>query len=302
MMKKAFLMLIVCVSFFFAHAQSNIRLTNYWGNTYYINPASIDDKYLADFSMAARKQWFSFPGSPTTGFAAGTLYNEDLHTQFGLKLVQDQLGYTSTTDIDFSYAYSLDVWKYWKCNMGVGVSYQYLSYDLSKVSFTTPDDPTIYDHLMNNNNFNAELGIELTNSNWRLGASSQNIFSLFYPGISKQYANTNFVYGMYKQNSRNVINLGYGVCGIQYANTYQMEVNLTSYFNLPNYNTFYVGLLYRTWSEMGLLFGIDLSKNLKLAYSYDYNVGGISRSSFGTNELMLTYKINKVWKCRNCWY
>jgi type IX secretion system PorP/SprF family membrane protein len=300
-MKKILVLIILVANIVLAQAQSNIRLTNYWNNTYYINPASIDDKYQADFSMAARKQWFNFPGAPTTFFAAATLYNEDLHAQFGLRATQDNVGYTTTSDIDFTYAYELTVARYWKLNMGVAATYQNMSYDLSQVNFSTPDDDKIFSHLINENNFNAEIGVELTNNHWRIGASSVNLFSLFYK-LNKQYANTNFVYAMYKQNSRNYINLGYGICGIQYANTYQMELNMTSYFNLPGTNAFQVGLLYRTWSEMGLLFGIDLSKNLKLSYSYDYNVGGISRSSLGTNELMITYKLDKIWKCRNCWY
>ena len=300
-MKKILIVIIIATNVVLAHAQSNIRLTNYWNNTYFVNPASIDDKYLADFSMAARKQWFNFPGSPTTFFGAATIYNEDLHTQFGLRLAQDNVGYTTTSDIDFTYAYALTVAKYWKLNLGLAASYQNMSYDLSQVSFSTPDDEKIFGRLVNENNFNAEVGAELTNNQWRIGASSINLFSLFY-SLNKQYANTNFVYAMYKQNSRNYINLGYGICGIQYANTYQMELNLTSYFNLPGTNGFQVGLLYRTWSEMGLMLGIDLSKNMKLFYSYDYNVGGISRSSLGTNELMITYKLDKIWTCRNCWY
>ena len=88
-------------------AQSNIRLNNYWDNTYFINPAAINDIGIAEFNMAARKQWVGFPGSPSTFFATATTYVESLHTQFGMKLVQDKIGYTSSTDVALTYAYSL---------------------------------------------------------------------------------------------------------------------------------------------------------------------------------------------------
>ena len=108
---------------------------------------------------------------------------------------------------------------------------------------------------------------------------------------------------MYHQRSDNFINLGYGVSGIQYGNLYQMEFNFSSYFRIaPGTDALQLGAFYRTWSEMGAIVGIDLSKTIHLSYSYDFNVGGISRSSIGTQELMLTYKLPKEWKCKNCWY
>lgn len=303
-MRKIVLILLCCLAGVLAEAQSNIRLTDYWDNTFYINPAAIDEKNLLDISMAARKQWLGFDGSPTTFFVAGAIFNNDLNTQFGLKAVQDQIGYTSTTNIDLSYAYSMTVYFNWKLNLGLAATYQSFGYDISKVNFPTADDPSIYSRLASQDNFNAQLGAELVNKNWRFGLSGQNIFSLFSTSsISKFYTNTNFLYGMYRDYSHDFMNMGYGACAIQYANTLQMEFNVNSYFKLSNSNNpFQIGFFYRTWSEMGLLFGVNLSKNLKVSYSYDYDVGGISRSSFGTHELMISYSFERVWRCKNCWY
>jgi len=301
-MKKTVCFLILNVLILSMIAQSNIRLNNYWDKTYFVNPASINDLSLAEFNMAIRKQWVGFPGAPATLFATATTYIENLHTQFGLKVVQDKIGYTNTTAVDLTYAYSMLLQSDWQLHLGLAVSYQNLSYDMSSVIFPTADDPTVYDRLLNENNFNSNLGVELTNHLWKFGASSQNIFSLFST-INKQFPNTNFLYAMYRQNSHDYVNLGYGVSGIQYGNVYQMELNLTSYFKItPQSDAFQVGLFYRTWNEMGALFGIDLTKAFHLSYSYDFNVGGISRSSVGTQEIILTYKLPKEWKCKNCWY
>jgi hypothetical protein len=65
---------------------------------------------------------------------------------------------------------------------------------------------------------------------------------------------------------------------------------------------FDVGLFYRTKSEIGLIFGFDLSEAIHLSYSYDYNVSGINRSSIGTNELMITYNLSRRPVCHSCWY
>ena len=301
-MKKTVCILFIQVVIISIMAQSNIRLNNYWDNPYFINPASINDLSLAEFNMAARKQWVGFPGSPSTLFATATTYLENLHTQFGLKLVQDKIGYTNTTTIDLTYAYSMLLQNDWKLHLGLAVSYQNLSYDMSKIVVPTADDQIVYEKLLSEGNFNSNIGVELTNHYWKFGGSSQNIFSLFST-INKQFPNTNFIYAMYRQSSHDYVNLGYGASGVQYGNLYQMEFNLTSYFKItPQKDAFQLGLFYRTWNEMGAIFGIDLTKAFHLSYSYDFNVGGISQSSVGTQEVILTYKLPREWKCKNCWY
>src|ERR1035437_266080 len=301
-MKKTFILILLNLTAIILFAQSNIRLNNDWNKMYIINPASINDQYLAEFNMATRQQWTGFQGSPTTLFASGTLYIDDLYTQFGLKVMQDKIGFTSTTNIDLTYAYAARVNDDWKLNLGLGLSFQMLGYDVSKVISPTPTDPTVLNGLINKNNVNSDIGFELTNKNYKFGLAGQNIFTLFSP-VNKMFPNTNFVYAMYHDSSHDSFNLGYGVCGIQYSNIYQMEFNLTGYFK-PNASTnpFQLGLVYRTWSEVGLLFGFDISHNFRVSYSYDYNFSGISNASFGTHELMLTYRLDKVYKCKNCWY
>ena len=301
-MKKTFILILLNLTAIMLFAQSNIRLNNDWNKMYIINPASINDQYLAEFNMATRQQWTGFQGSPTTLFASGTLYIDDLYTQFGLKVMQDKIGFTSTTNIDLTYAYAARVNDDWKLNLGLGLSFQMLGYDVSKVISPTPTDPTVLNGLINKNNVNSDIGFELTNKNYKFGLAGQNIFTLFSP-VNKMFPNTNFVYAMYHDSSHDSFNLGYGVCGIQYSNIYQMEFNLTGYFK-PNASTnpFQLGLVYRTWSEVGLLFGFDISHNFRVSYSYDYNFSGISNASFGTHELMLTYRLDKVYHCKNCWY
>jgi len=301
-MKKTVCYLVFNLLIISMVAQSNIRLNNYWDKTYFINPASINDVSLVEFNMAARKQWVGFPGSPSTLFATATTYVENLRTQFGLKIMQDKIGYTNTTAVDLTYAYSIALERDWQLHLGLGACYQSLSYDMSSVVFPTADDPVAYEHLLSENNFNANIGAELTSHLWKIGLSSQNLFSLF-SNINKQFINTNIAYAMYRQNTHDYVNLGYGVAGIQYGNIYQMELNLTGYFKItPQSDAFQVGMFYRTWNEMGAILGIDLTKAFHLSYSYDFNVGGISRSSVGTQELILTYKLPKEWKCKNCWY
>jgi len=279
------------------YSQSNIRLNDFVENTYNINPASIKFDYFAEFSIASRKQWMSLPGSPLTFFAYGTAYIESKKTQLGIKLLQDKIGFTSNTDIDISYAYSVKLDRRWRLNLGLAGSYQMTTYDLSKL-FPTVSDPTVSSLLVDENNFNADFGLEFTSKSLRFGASSQNILSLF---DENQFSNTNYIYAMYRQNRDELINLGVGICGINYGDFLQAELNLTSYINLSKDNDLLrLGLFYRTLSEMGVVMGVDLSNLMSITYSYDFSLGGVTKNSIGTHELVLSYKLNKIFKCRNC--
>jgi len=307
-MKKAIFVVIFNLMSLLVVGQSNIRLNNYWGNAHYINPASIYDKYQAVFSMAARKQWVGVTGAPMTFFASGSTYIENLNTQLGLIAIQDKIGYTSVTNLDLTYAYAIKLEHDWQFHFGMGLTYQSLSYDISKVDLSSGYDPQAYQNLLSEDNFNSDLGIEVSNPSFRIGLSSQNIFSVFSTD-RKYQTNTNFLYTRFRQPVSNSLSLGFGVCGIQYSNMYQAEFNLTSYFKVAERtglsetpDLFDVGLFYRTKSEIGLIFGFDLSEAIHLSYSYDYNVSGINRSSIGTNELMITYNLSRRPVCHSCWY
>jgi len=288
-------------------AQSDIRLNNYWVNPQYINPATIYDKYQSVFSMAARNQWFGFPGAPTTYFASGSTYLENLHTQLGMIVVQDQIGYTSSTNVGITYGYAIALQRDWQLHLGVGMNYLSLNYDQSKVNLIDENDPEVYDKLKVESKINADIGVEVTNKMFKIGASSQNIFSLF-SNINELQPNTNFLYGRYREMSNDLINMGYGICGIQYSTMYQAEFNVTGYFKMPdrsglneNPDKFDIGMFYRTGHEAGVIFGFDISDAIHVSYSYDYHFGGISRSSYGTNEIMLTYNLIHEPLCHNCW-
>lgn len=278
---------------FLVIAQSNVRLNNYWDNTYYVNPSSINDQYKAVFSVAARKQWLGFPGAPTTFFATATTYLNKINTQYGLKVYSDQIGYNTITNASLSYAYSINLDKDWQLNLGLSGSFQCLSYDRSQVSTMTNDDPALYENLLQENNYNCDVGAELIGNSWKIGVSGQNLFSLFFEE-NKLQENANYAYAMYHKRTKNPVGVQFGLCAIQNNKVLQMEGNITTYFKLNDEpDALQIGVFYRTRNEMGVIFGCNLNESLHLSYSYDFNVSGISRYSVGTHELMLIYKLNK---------
>jgi len=289
-------------------AQSNIRLSNYWGNMYFLTPAAIYDKYAAVFSVAVKKQWVGIEGSPATLFASGTMFNEASNTQLGFQFVQDKVGYTSVSNLQLSYGFSLQLDYIWQLHLGLGGNYQYMNYDPSLMILENDADAFAYSQLKGKSTFDADFGIEFATKSMKLGAVSQNLFDAF--AIDKRLqSNTNLFYVRYREMNQSPVNIGTGLCAIQIGNIYQLEFNTSAYFKFEQ-KTGYgyepqlldVGLFYRTASEVGLNFGFNISKELHVSYTYDYHFGSIRLGSSGTNEIMLTYHIPTKCRCHNMWY
>lgn len=299
-MKKIFIQILFNVFCLVVLGQSNIRLNNYWENTYYINPASIYSDYNFMLSSAARKQWINFPGSPTTGYFTGTMYSPRWHTQIGIQALHDKIGFTSMNNISLSYTYSFEIAKNQILNLGLAGKVQDIFYDMNEANTETIGDPVILNGLSKKNYFNADIGAEYVAKDFMAGVSLQNFAALFNLDES-MLTNTNFVYVLYGKKTKALIRMNYGVCFMQNENLNQFEFNISSYLNFNNRpDLIQLGLVYRTKSELAALFGANLGKNIRLAYSYDFFIGDISRSSIGSHELMILWKFSRIPECTTC--
>lgn len=302
-MKYKIFTLLLIWNYVLLFGQSNIRFNNFWDHLYTVNPAAINDSYFGEVNMGTRKQWVNFPGSPVTMFTAASLYLEDIYSQFGLQVTADKIGYTTTSDIKVSYGYAVYLNQLWQLNLGISGKFQSFSYDISKIITTNPNENFFNSFRSNDVNPNVDLGFEFSHYNWRFGGASQNFLSLFKEmKINDIHLNSNLLYALYKQNTSDYVNFGGGVAAFQTGNIFQAEMNLSAFFKRTTEdNAFQVGAFYRTWHEMGVLFGIHFDR-FRIFYSYDFNVGQIYRKSLGTHEIILSYKLNRTYKCRNCWY
>lgn len=301
-MKNALFLIIFNLLCLLGFSQSNIRLNNYWENTYYINPASIYSEYKYVISGAMQKQWLLFPGAPITGyFTAVTMLSTKKNIQvghLGLKVFSDKIGFTSLINISPSYSYSVRLNKSLLMNLGLAYKIQNFSYDLTKSNLGTPGDPSIYINESKWVGHNADVGVEFVARSLLIGVASQNLMSAFTKGNNLQ-TNTNFLYVMYRSQLDNSFYVQSGISAIRNEHLTQLEINASSFFG-PNKHPDFIqfGMIYRTSREYGILFGLDLGNSLRLAYSFVYNFAGIRHSSIGTQEIMLTWKFGKLPDCK----
>ena len=321
-MKRFFSILLLSAVATTLVAQSNMQLNNFWENTFFINPASINEKYNGELAFAGRQLWAGNEGAASTAFGSASLYNEDMRSQFGFKAIGDHIGYTTRFDGLLTYAYSIFISRDVHLHMGLGGGYQFLTYDLSQARVADPNDITPYYRLSQRSNFNSDFGMELYTKNLRIGLSGQHLVSTISLVDSLLGNSTFYAYVHYKENLKRYINMSYGVCfidnngqytdmsGLRNRDIYQLHLTSSAYFKVtPTAPVFNMGLYTRLpinyagrsfIPEIGGLFGIEIGYNTYLTYSFDFNISNINRNSIGTHELMITYKINARRKCRTC--
>lgn len=308
-MKKLISFILFSVWYLVGFSQSNIRLNNYWENTYYINPASIYSEYQFVASVAARKQWMGFPGAPETEyltFAARLFTNKTQNNQvgqFGLKAYHDIIGYTEFINVSPSFSRSVRLSTKWLMNFGVAYKIQSISYDKSKITlqsddYFTPDSDPVIDAFNDRwIEHNADIGVEFVGNSRLIGISIQNLMSVFNKDTRSLQTNSNFLYGMYRLEIDDYFNVLLGACAIKNNNVYQGEFNVSGILKTRKLPVMQLGVFYRTKKETGILFGVDLNKAVRLAISYDYHIGDISHNSYGTPEVLLIWKFGRLRDC-----
>lgn len=296
--------IIILLLPFTVEAQIHPETAFYWENPYTINPASVHLDYSAFFSLAARKQWVSFPGTPATFFATGTLYLEDYRTQAGLKILKDKIGYINTLDLSLSYAYTLRLsWNSF-LNMGIAGAWQSQSIDRKEVEIENPDDPILGSERMKGlKEWNAHVGLEYVYDKVLIaGVASQNLFS-FFKSEPHIWGGTNYAYARYRTRSvERSYDMEYGICVKQYEEDIQADGMVSLYINRDRREEMLQFSVFgRSVGEVGFLAGVKLVSELKFLCTYDYNLKAVSGKAKGSFEVMVTYPIHRNSMCRSEW-
>ncbi|MDR3236221.1 MAG: PorP/SprF family type IX secretion system membrane protein [Prevotellaceae bacterium] len=329
-MKRTALIFLGMLLSTLAAAQSNIRLSNYWIDTYFINPATIDPTlHTWKFGVGHRSQWVGFKGAPQTYMFTTAYFSEDMASQFGIRAISDKIGYTGTTDLALTYAYMIDFGNAF-LNFGLGFRYQRLFYNWSQaVAETEIPDPALYG-IQPHSKYNTDIGAEFVyhrqKTFWTFGFSSLNMISLFKTDLAP-FTNTNYLYTRFRSKNRfhyyeraqnwwdfSLAAMLVHSKGYASPHVFQEEFNANFHLNFRA-SILTAGLLYRAMSEAGLLVSVEWS-NFSISGVYEYPLqyakAGVVNPS-GTIEAIIIYKLytrrlrkphpfNTDPKCKNCPY
>ncbi|MEI8084769.1 MAG: PorP/SprF family type IX secretion system membrane protein [Paludibacter sp.] len=316
-MKKLFLLNLLLLNFFVfvqsSFAQADISMATHWYNRANYNPASIArNDYIYLFSNV-QKQWLGVIGSPTVFNVQASGYNYKLHSAFGISLVSDQLGLTQVLNPMLTYAYRLNFKSDVALSMGISAGVFSRSIDGSQFEPGTINDLALNSNLETSILPDANIGVELLSSHFVLGVSSTHLFSIIKTNYTFLNSNHLYSYAIYKNTDSEIMNYNFGLqmsaansVAIMGGNASVRFKHATGLTTGPR-EIFDLGVSYRSSKQLVLLFGLNVTSNIRIGYAFDQSFS-VGYNSNSTHEIMLEYRIpSKAASVCNCkseenWY
>lgn len=264
-------------------------------NSGYTNPGSygIDDDGLFCITAVNRMQTKNIDGSPVTTALNVNGPLRFINSGVSMSFFNDKIGFLRTPgfNVGYSYIFELPTGK-----LGVGVSLGMINSKFDSNEWRLPDgstgDVALPTGDVNTTTFDAGVGVYYTNNSFFAGLSCLHINRA---AMTKASEKTTFGRTFYAM-------AGYR---FTFGFTDDFELRPSIYLNTDlgvgkysvNSHLFYrkkywVGLSYRLEEAVVVNVGMELMKNLKIGYSYDYFTTDIQTYGGGAHEFLVSYRFS----------
>jgi type IX secretion system PorP/SprF family membrane protein len=295
-MKKLFVLCLLTFSGTVLLAQQEIMLSQYMFNQMVVNPAYAGSKPYASADALYRRQWVNFPGSPRT--ETFSIHSPIGLTNMGLGLgvAHDEIGVENNTDINISYSYHLKLNQRLKLGLGVRGGLTFYSANLDKLIYWDQNDQVFPQETQTNTIPSAGAGAFLYNRLWYVGVSIPNLLStdpnrpltintddikLIQHKVRHYYLSAGYVFEINQDVVLKPSTL------VKYTWNVPVEVDIN--VNALLMERLWLGASYRTGDAFVGLIGVNITKQLRLMYAYDFTMTDIKNYSDGTHEITLGY-------------
>jgi type IX secretion system PorP/SprF family membrane protein len=292
-MKKIFLLAILFSAALVTRAQQDILLTQYMFNHLLVNPGYAGSKEYMMATLLYRNQWVGWENAPTTQVAS-------LHGPLGITnlgwgglISHDHEGVTDRTDIYANLAYHINVNPKLKLGMGIRGGLGYIVHKTPKIWET--NDPLYLNSKVNNLLPNLGAGLYLYSERFYAGLSAPEVLS-YDPDRSLSFDIDKDIYKQVRHYFASVgaaislsgreLMMRPGVL-VKYTQNAPIEGDLNLMFILNE--RVWIGGSYRTGDAIAGIIELQLTKQLRLGYSYDFTTTDIKNYSDGSHEIMLGY-------------
>ncbi len=275
-------------------------------NQYVLNPVTINPAYAGNrgyLNMAAfyRKQWVGIEGAPETlTFTADAPVLDD-KVGLGLNLTIDKMGVTRENYFMTNYSYIMDLDE-GSLSFGLGAGFITTNTAWSDLVVLDPGDEL---YLVDSRRFvvpSFSFGTYFTKRNYFMGFSIPKFLGYKFDYDKNKYSVTvdpgqyNFLlYTGYVFNVSPKVDFIPSTL-LNFTPGRKMLFDLNANFNFSN--RLWVGASYRNARSLGALLQLQVNKQLKMAYTYDFDTGNLGGYSNGSHEIMLRYefryKVNVV--------
>ncbi len=289
---KIFFILLIPASLF---GQMTPLTDHYVLNPLSINPAFAGNRGALNIAAFYRRQWVGISGAPET--ATLTLDAPFFDSKLGLGLIvtNDKIGVTKETRLNSSYAYKI---KLGEGNLSLGLGAGVITTNTAWSDLSV-DDPGDEYYLINSRTFvvpDFSFGVYYSRRNYFAGMSvpkllgyrfdfNKNRYTLLVePGQYHYLFNAGYLFSLSQKL------MFFPSTLVTFSPGKKLLYDINAHFNLSD--RFWFGLSYRNNRSIAGLFQFAVNYQLKVAYSYDFDFGSLSRYSNGSHEVMLRYEFH----------
>jgi len=283
-MKKLYITLLFLLSLqMMSFAQNDIQFSNYMFSEITYNPAMAGNSSTLDATLLARQQWTGFAQAPETELFSANCYVNKLSGGVGISFINDKLGFENSQNLKLMYAYQLRVTDH--SRLSFGLAFGILNYTLQG-SQLVYNDMTDQEGTYNNVSKmkpDFDFGVAYNATNFAIGLSSTHIDQSLPNATVLDAPRHYYLYAKYKIKAADKINV---IPSIQLRSAMfitQFEVSALMYYA----NRFWIGASYRPNDAVVGLLGVEITKNFRVGYSYDYNSGPVKSFSGGSHEILV---------------
>lgn len=292
--KNNFLVLLLCFLAAPVFAQQDPQFTQYMFNPLVLNPAYAGSREVINTVLLYRNQWVGLDGAPTTITASINSPLKNKKIGVGLHVLSDKIGPSTTTQYVGSFAYRIRFAK-GKLSFGLRAGLYDYRYDWSKVEYKDKADV-----------FSTQQQTHLLQPGYDFGMYYYS--SSFYSGISLSHLSI----GTFKNTAQlnefqnQVVPHLVGTIGkafelskmftlrpsavVRFTNNAPASIDVNASVLLDE--KLWLGVGFRSDKSLVFITEFNISKLMRLGYSFDASSQKISSANKGTHELFIGFDID----------
>ncbi len=297
-MLKRFIQLILLLSFgICGYSQLQPLLDQYHLNGLAINPAYAGCHEALSVGLYSRVQWVGFEGAPETFTFSMHSPMRNKKVNLGLIVLADRLGSKKETGFLINYAYRIDL-GYGKLSLGLAAGATNLSYNINSIRFPDPGDV-----LLQNPGKSAflpafSIGSYYYTDKYYIGISMPLLTSNFMNQKTGKYSirfdpaatNYNLVAGYLFKLSEDFELLPSILFKTNPANVSQLDLHCSVIYK----KKVSIGTMIRTNGNLSAVLQLQFNPQLKMGYSYSYELSELSSYHSGSHEIVLQYNFRYI--------
>jgi type IX secretion system PorP/SprF family membrane protein len=338
-MKKLFICAMALLAGNTVRAQQKPHYTQYILNQYIVNPALTGIENYVDIKASHRMQWVGLQDAPVTTYLTihgpigksdfkttatsysvpgenprGKNYWEEYvpskpHHGWGVQVINDRTGPLNQFAAYGTYAYHIGLTGSTNLAAGLGLGVTNMSLNTDKLQFNTAVDPAVYGSgVLNNFNFDMNVGLYLYSGDYFVGVSAQQVMPSkidFSNNTIKKTEGKRVPHLFATAGYRFLIGDNFNFIPsvmVKYIQPAPVQVEVNG--KLQYQDLMWVGASYRQDDGIAAMVGLNVSNAFNVGYSYDYTTSRLNNYTKGTHEIVVGFTIGNKFgsSCpRNVW-